>query len=114
MKHYINQEANLLAQISKKVHLSIFVLSILLASAFTAKASTIENVKTLIEINSCKSIAVHYIENEKYFSGDSDLLYMNFSLSEQKSRAKQLVIDSQKSTIQNLKGNCNIRISYEL
>lgn len=114
MKHYINQESYLLANTNKKTYLAIFALSILFATAYTAKASTIENVKILNKINTCTSIAVHYIENGKYNAGDSELLYMNLSIDEQKAKAKRFVIDNEKVEMTNSKGDCNIKISYRL
>lgn len=114
MKHYINQESYLLANTSKKAYLTIFSLSILLATAYTAQATTIDNQKILNDVNLCTSIAVHYIENGKYNSGDTEFLYMNFSLEEQKTRAKKFITDYEKSEITNNKGDCNIKVSYKL
>ena len=114
MKHYINQEASLLAHTSKKTYLAMFCLSILLATAYTAKASTIDNVKILNQINACKLISVQWQENEKSNAGDTDFLYMNLSLDEQKAKAKRFVIDNESSKLTNTKGDCNIKISYKL
>jgi hypothetical protein len=114
MKHYINQESYLLVNTSKKTYLAVFILSILLATTYTVKASTIDNLKILNKIDSCTSIAVHYIENGKYNAGDSELLYMNLSIDEQKAKAKKFVIDSEKVEMTNSKGDCNIKIAYKL
>ena len=114
MKHYINQESYLLANTSKKTYLAIFFLSIFLATVYTAQARTIDNQNILKQVNSCTSIAIHYIENGKYNSGDTEFLYMNFSLEEQKTRAKKFITDYEKSEITNSKGDCNIKISYKL
>jgi hypothetical protein len=110
MEHYINQEASLLANTSKKTFLSIVVLSILLATAYTAKASTIDNQKIIQKINSCKAITVNYLEKGIINVGDTDQLAFNLSIEAQKTKAKQLVIDSKKSEMTNIKGNCNIHI----
>ena len=114
MKHYINQESYLLKNTSKKTYLTIFFLSIFLASAYTAKATTVDNQNILKEINTCTSITVHYIENGKYNGGDTEFLYINFSLEEQKARAKRFIADFKKSEMTNNKGDCNIKVNYKL
>ena len=85
-----------------------------LAMILVSPAKAQENKLIEKQINACKAITAIFIENGKMNAGDIEYLSENLTIDEQKLKAKKYVKENDKAEIDNVKGECTLKISYKL